>query len=218
MILIGVPNRGTFLIPQILTGRAEIVRRLVQIDHRQSYVEIVRTFRSFVSLYQLLPRPESESDKLLDCLYNSEIYRGNTQGLKAEDGRVDELEGCRASPIPENLLRNAADLAWKLEDTLDPERTIAILGYGVPTVMKLDEMEDLYLAKAYLVSQNGGDGIVPVDLARPNIKGLQEYFVEAEHSALISDSRVLSSLSNVLEHGETNTLRKESKGHSRLQT
>src|SRR5262249_53543136 len=148
---IGVPNRGTFLIPQILTGRAEIVRRLVQIDHRQSYVEIVRTFRSFVSLYQLLPRPESESDKLFECLYNPEIYRGKAQGPSAQDERVDELEACRASPIPENLLRNAADLGWKLEDTLDSERTIAILGYGVPTVMKLDELEDVYLAKAYLV-------------------------------------------------------------------
>ena len=206
LLLLGVPNRGTFLVPQIFTGVAEIVRRLVQIDNRQSYFEIVQTFRSFPSLYQLLPWPRSDSDKNTERLYSTEHYRSKPEPSRAQNGTVDELEACRARPIPERLLRNAKNLARKLEDTLDAKRTIAISGYGTPTVVDLDGLEDLYLAKAYLVSEKGGDGLVPLELARPKVEGLREYFVKAEHTALISDSKLLSSLSNLLERGETDAL------------
>ena len=203
LLLLGVPNQGTFLIPQILTGQAEMVRRLVQIDQRQNAAELVRTFRSFVSLYQLLPRPESE--KLFHPLYDPDTYRGS-KPPQGQDVSSVYLEVCRANPIPRRLFDNALKFEAGLENTLDGRRTIAISGYGIPTVVGYHDPTILHLAEACLVSEDGGDGIVPLELARPEADGVREYFVREEHGALITNPKLLSNLSRLLAEGRSDAL------------
>ncbi len=201
LLLLGVPNQGTFLIPQILMGQAEIVRRLDQIDQRQNAVEIVRTFRSFVSLYQLLPKPEEHFHKL----YDSETYRGR-KPPQDQDATAVYLEVCWANRIPESLFDNALNFEAGLNDTLDARRTIAISGYGTPTIVGYNDPNNLHLAESYLLSEDGGDGIVPLELARPESESVQEYFIREDHTALITNPKILSSLMRLLAYGRTDSL------------
>jgi pimeloyl-ACP methyl ester carboxylesterase len=201
LLLLGVPNQGTFLIPQILTGHSEITHRLDQIDQRQNHLDIVRTFRTFVSLYQLLPRPE----ELFAHLYEPDAYLGNLQPHGQTD-RADDLEHYRTSPIPKGLFANARKFEAGLEGTIDARRTVAVSAYGIPTVVDYERLPDSNLAKAWLISKDGGDGIVPLQLARPDIEGVREYFIRDEHAALISNPKLLSSLTRLLAEGRTETL------------
>jgi hypothetical protein len=201
LLLIGVPNQGTFLAPQILTGQAEIVRSLYKIDQGRNAVALIRTFRSFVSLYQLLPRPEAH----FEALYDPETYRGSTPP-QGQSAIAAYLEGCRATPIPKGLFDNALKFETGLEDTLQAQRTIAISGYGIPTVVGYHDPTDLHVAEAYLVSEDGGDGVVPLELARPEAECAREYFVKERHAALVTNSKVLDSLSSLLAEGRTNGL------------
>jgi hypothetical protein len=207
MVLIGVPNHGTFLAPQILSGTAEIVHRLVKLDDRRSYSRIVKTFRTFASLYQLIPRHDSFANPGASRLFDAKTYCGDLPTVSL-DGNLNDLEDWQASRIPERMLSNVRELSKRLdqvpEDLIDG-RTVVISGYGVPTIVELDETQGKDLASSYLVSADGGDGVVPLspNLARPSIKGSREYFLKAAHTALMSHPRLLSSLSELLESGET---------------
>ncbi len=75
-----------------------------------------------------------------------------------------------------------------------------------PTVADYDRLNVPNLAKAWLVSKNGGDGIIPLPLARPDIEGVREYFIRDEHAALISNPKLLGSLTSLLAEGRTETL------------
>ena len=200
-LLLGVPNQGTFLIPQILTGQGEITHRLDQIDQRQNHLDIVRTFRSFVSLYQLLPRPEEQ----FAHLYEPETYLGSLQ----PHGQTDEpttMSITGPARSPRACSPTPASSKPALEGTIDARRTVAVSAYGIPTVVDYDRLNVPNLANAWLVSKDGGDGIVPLQLARPDIDGVREYFVRDEHAALISNPKLLSSLTRLLEEGRTETL------------
>src|SRR5262249_40161823 len=116
------------------------------------------------------------------------------------------LEVCRANPIPKGLFDNALRFEAGLKDTLDARRTIAISGYGIPTVVGYDDPTNLHLAEAYLVSEDGGDGVVPLELARPEAEGVREPLVRGGHAGRATDSKVLGSLPRLLTEGRTDGL------------
>jgi hypothetical protein len=154
-----------------------------------------------VSLYQLLPRPEEQ----FAHLYEPETYLGSLQPHGQTDW-ADDHEHYRTSPIPKGLFANARKFEAGLEGTIDARRTVAVSAYGIPTVMDYDRLNVPNLAKAWLVSKDGGDGIVPLYLARADIEGVREYFIRDEHAALISNPKLLSSLTRLLAEGRTETL------------
>jgi len=215
LLLMGVPNRGTFVASQLLSGHSEIARRLVKIDHREGYSPIVTTFRSFTSVYQLLPRPSTSSEANGDPfkLFRVETYPTELPCETCEtDPRISDVEAWQSSRIPLRLLDFGREISSRLEihdeddakmrsnKELFENRTIVIAGYGVPTIVDLDWNPRTSLSQSYVVSRDRGDGLVPLDRQDFQLpySEAKEYYIRAEHTALMCHPKILSSLTTLL--------------------
>jgi len=194
LIMLGTPNRGSFSIPLLLTGLGSVVRQLAaaSLPHRLS--DLLEITNSFVGTYQMLPSPHAMPS--VEPLYRSETYANLAVPRTVPQRRLDDA------------LRHHA----LLEDVVDPERMVYVAGYGRRTINGIIDFAGLDSLGSYEATETEGDGTVPHELGflrAPDGKSVRSYFVDASHTGLARDGRVLAALDELLERGATKSLEDE---------
>src|SRR6266542_1036800 len=73
LVMLGTPNHGSFVIPQVIAGIESMVKKITLLDLRHSTRELQRVFNSFPGLYQMLPSPLVQNGRWA-ALYDRDTY------------------------------------------------------------------------------------------------------------------------------------------------
>jgi hypothetical protein len=176
VVLLGTPNSGSYAPVQALRGVYAVVRKIARLAAPEQSAESLahEVFRTFPSLYHLLPPPGFDS--ALDFF--------------------DEDAWPNSGPKPVGeLLASARTLAERL--ARPDSRFTNIVGVGQETVTRVSRQKDGFV---YTVTRHG-DGTVP--LACAELPGARTYYTKVAHSELARDAAVAEALADVLRTGET---------------
>lgn len=181
LIMLGTPNRGTYAIPQLITGLDPIVRKIALLDIRHGHDEVLQIFNTFVGQYQMLPSPLAVP--AAEQLYESSLY-----------GKLN---------VPQNRLDAALKFHYSLRDVIDPDRMVYIAGRNRRTFSGLKDYRKVGTLEAYDVTLEG-DGRVSHSLGLLGTPdgNITAYSVEDANGNLPSNPSVLSALNSLLETGE----------------
>jgi pimeloyl-ACP methyl ester carboxylesterase len=187
LVMLGTPNHGSFVVPQIITGLEPLVRKLAKFDLRNGLDDVLRVVNTFVGTYQMLPSP------LLNESYER-FYEPETYG---------ELN------VPEKLLKNALGHHELLSDVVDTKRMVYVAGDNQITFSGIKDWERLNSIDAYDVTRKG-DGRVTHELGLlkdADGNAVKTYYIEESHGDLPRNSTILSSIEELLETGSTKQLK-----------
>ena len=177
LVMLGTPNRGSFAIPQVLTGIEGTVKKLMLLDLRNSAERLRAVLNSFPGTYQMLPSPLVR-DGYWKGLYDRASYGG--------------------LPVSAQHLDAAREHHKLLDEVIDPERLVYVAGANQLTLVDVNPRHPGN-PQAYKVSREG-DGRVPYELGL--LEGVQTYYVEVSHGDLTTSSAVLSRLDHLLRTGK----------------
>jgi pimeloyl-ACP methyl ester carboxylesterase len=180
LVMLGTPNRGSYAIPQVMTGLERIVRRLALVDLRHSKQELLEILNSFVGTFQMLPAPGTSA--AADALYRLETWG---------DRNISRAHLERAKAHHE-----------RLATVVDPKRMVYVAGSNHATLAGVDPGR-IGDSKAYKVTLDG-DGRVTHELGV--LEGVQTYYTDADHGGLTAHRAVLSALPELLTTGRTDKL------------
>ncbi len=175
LIMMGTPQFGSLAAVQALRGTYSVVRKVAMLDPKHDAESLAtRVFRSFESLYHLLPPP----------------------------GRAGALDLFALDSWPTNEPRPDGDMLARsagLEQLLAPPdaRFTSIIGHGraTPTAVSRTSQDFVY---DYTFE---GDGTVPTACAE--LPGARSYYVDSAHSDLPRSSIVIDSVVDLLRDGIT---------------
>jgi pimeloyl-ACP methyl ester carboxylesterase len=178
LVMLGVPNEGSFAPVQALRGTYPFVRRMSALDRKHSPEYLAENvFCTFPGLYHMLPPPH------------------RTAGVDLIDPGSWPAQG--PAPDPRLLARVAAVRAGMAP--VD-SRMIHIIGVNQETVVGLRRT-----ARGFRYAMNSnGDGTVPLALAR--LPKLTAYFVDESHANLANNSRVIQAILDLVRSGHTRAL------------
>ena len=174
LVMLGTPNHGSYLIPQVITGLSSTIRKIERVDVWHDLASILQVVNSFVGSFQMLPSPLE--DKEAEPLYRTETY--------------GDLK------IPGALLDIARTHHEELREVIDPDRLTYVAGANQATISGIKNYSDLRKPEAYTATFQG-DGSVTHKLGLlKEVKAT--YYVAEEHSALTSNLKVLEALDDLL--------------------
>ncbi|HEX3035575.1 MAG TPA: CHAT domain-containing protein [Thermodesulfobacteriota bacterium] len=179
LIMLGTPNYGSFVIPQVLTGVEKLVLWLSRFDLSHNMMELLNIINTFVGSYQMLPAPSKMPEAIRD------IYRRDIWG---------------AFPVSKDHLERAINFHKGLEDeaTVNPERMIYVAGCNRQTLSGFEIIEP---GKFAYTTTFDGDGRVPFGLGL--LKDVPTYYVEEDHGSLPKNDKVIAAVDQLLERGRT---------------
>jgi pimeloyl-ACP methyl ester carboxylesterase len=178
LIMLGVPNEGSFAPVQALRGTYPFVRNMSALDRKHSPEYLAQhVFGTFPGLYQMLPSPQRVAG--IDLL---DLRSWPADGPAPNPGLLAEVSGARAALA-------AAD-----------SRMIHIIGVNQETVVSLRRTARGF---RYAMDRNG-DGTVPLALAR--LPKLKSYYVDESHANLANNSRVIQAILELVRRGHTRAL------------
>lgn len=185
LILLGVPQRGSFGAVQAIRGTYPVVRRLAALDrHHDAEFLAQQVFSTFPSIHQLLP----------------------STALEPSADLLDTANWPSTGPRPDALLLQAArafGVTLAASNAAADARCIAICGVQQRTVVGLQlRSGDFH----YRVS-DAGDGTVPLASAR--LAHGDNYYVRCEHSALPRSTTIGRALIELLRSGRTTRLARQ---------
>jgi pimeloyl-ACP methyl ester carboxylesterase len=190
LIMLGTPNHGSFVIPQVITGLEGLVKKLALLDLRHSMHELLATLNSFVGSYQMLPSP-------LVMPAMAPLYQVETYG---------------ALTVSKDHLKNAFDHHRWLSDVVDPQRMIYIAGDNQPTLCNITDCQKLDSPDAYEATMRG-DGRVSHRLGLlTKLDGqpaIPTYYIEENHGDLTINDDLLGALDDLLTTGHTASLARQ---------
>lgn len=181
LIMLGTPNKGSFVIPSMLTGKEKVVKILSFIDFGESKRRFLRNASSFPGGYQMMPSPVVDlQDDHLD------LYRKSTWGRYRVIGAH---------------LAMAKRFQTDLDSAISPERLIYVAGYGVRTQQRIEVKK---AGKFRYEVSSEGDGRVPHSLGLLDAVTVQ--WVQEKHGDLPLNDRVMRGMNDLLELGRTREL------------
>lgn len=187
LVMLGTPNHGSFAIPLVLTGEEGLVKTIARLDLRHAMPALLGIIGTFTGCYQMLPSPALEfGDE------RRRLYRQDTWG---------------SFPVAQARLDAGAAFHESIRDAVDPARMVYVAGYDQPTPhrLRVKGPGDFEYRETRL-----GDGRVPHELGR--LEGVRTFYVDEVHGDLPKNERVLAGLHELLQSGETPTLRTEVPG------
>jgi CHAT domain len=213
IIMVGTPNLGSFLILQMLMGRADMQAKLdvLRRSHgperheskpaRPSRAEnsYLGVFRSFASLYQMLPAPSL--GKWAERLYEASCYGG---GDGSPPRRYLE-RGLEFHEIQQAFLKQRKEFFKKSAYTIS--------GVGFQTITGLIEQPDrgvLDISRANCQIEDNGDYSISAEMATLPDLGASQYFIDEEHGGLTARAEILRAIDDLLRFGKTEQLYSDS--------
>ena len=176
LVMLGTPNRGSYDIPQVMTGLDATVRKLAKADLLHSRERVVQVVNSFPGVYQMLPASETR-------LYDAATWAPHGVSQKHLDA--------------------ASKHHAEIGNVVDPKRMVYVAGFNQPTFASLTAAGELDQKDSYTVTLDG-DGRVTHALGK--LDGVHTYFVDAKHGDLPQTTSVLDALGDLLRTGETTVL------------
>ncbi|WP_169976923.1 CHAT domain-containing protein [Tautonia rosea] len=215
LVMLGTPNHGSYLVPQVLCGLANTVWMLERLDLSRDMAGMMRVVHSFPGVYQLLPSP------LVDA--NAEpLYDPSTYGSTGVSSR--HLAGARA--FHEGLARSLEEP--EVRQAIE-QRLIYVAGKGLETpdgiapgkldhLARVPQPKGFDLASHYLFTTEG-DGSVSRRLGQlrdreGNVIRVRTFTVQNEHAAMLENPNVLNSVNEVLQFGDLRSRMTRSAGQS----
>nr|MBA2689225.1 hypothetical protein [Burkholderiales bacterium] len=186
LIMLGTPNRGAMVVPQIFTGDENLVKWLARLDLSHNLDQLLAIINTFSGCYQMLPSPNfvpADGDDRL---------------------RLFEAKNWGDSPVLQALLDRGRQFQEELEPVVDPARMIYIAGYDQETPFRVKVKSPGKFA--YQIT-NDGDGRVPHELGL--LPDVPTYWVKEKHGDLQKNGGVLDALHELLRDGATAILPKE---------
>jgi pimeloyl-ACP methyl ester carboxylesterase len=178
LVLLGVPNEGSFAPVQALRGTYPFVRNMSTLDRKHSPEYLAENvFGTFPGLYHMLPSPP------------------RVAGVDVTDPRSWPGDG--PAPNPRLLAQVAASRAGL---AAADSRMIQIIGVNQETVVGLSRTAGGF---RYAMNKNG-DGTVPLAMAR--LRKLKSYYVDESHANLANNVRVIQAITELVRRGHTRAL------------
>ncbi len=180
LVMLGTPNHGSYLIPQVITGLSSTIRKIERVDVWHDLASILQVVNSFVGSFQMLPSPLE--DKEAEPLYRTETY--------------GDLK------IPQRVL----DIAWRhhelLREVIDPDRLAYVAGANQATIsgIKKDSIKKdngLRKPEAYTATFQG-DGSVTHKLGLLKEAALSTRILVLFYEAVSREVFVLSVVDGLL--------------------
>ncbi|MBI3950310.1 MAG: CHAT domain-containing protein [Acidobacteria bacterium] len=188
LVMLGTPNYGSYIIPQIFAGLEPLVRKLAQCDLRHDLNQVLEIISSFIGCYQMLPSPLVAKSEAVKALYQAGTYPGLN--------------------IPQRHLDYAAQFHEDLDKMpVDGERIIYVAGYNRPTPSGIRDLKRLDSIHGYEMTLMG-DGRVTHELGilKANGTKIPTYYIEEDHGELTTNELVMDAVDGLLETGETTVL------------
>jgi lecithin:cholesterol acyltransferase len=178
VVLLGVPNFGSFAPVQALRGTYAVVRKIARLVKADTAEVLARdVFNTFPSLYHMIPHASRHGGPDL----------------------FDPSEWPQSDPRPRTkLLASARTLPSALAAA--DERFSVIVGVGQETVTAVSRRNDDFI---YTITRRG-DGTVPAISAE--LPGANTYYARAAHSDLTRDPVVAAAVVDLLRKGTTKRL------------
>jgi pimeloyl-ACP methyl ester carboxylesterase len=174
LIMLGVPNYGSFAVVRLLLGTNDILGMLAKIDMHHDSRQILEIAKTFTGAYQMLPA-KGHIDGL-DVLYKADTYN--------------------VSPVSQALLDGSLAFQSEIASVIDPARMVYVAGYNRATPAAIKDVTQLVNDNGYVLSKRG-DGTVPHDLGK--LPGVATFYVDEEHSALPTNAKVQAAMTELLE-------------------
>lgn len=182
-IMLGTPNFGSFAITALYNGLNDVMKMVALLDQQHYMPDLLQFAKTFMSTYEMLPFPEKSSDsaRLMDAATYGDL-----------------------NPLPQRF-DNARAFHQEMAGTgtVDTAKMTYVAGYGYKTPDAIADWSKLQSWDGYHQTL-AGDGTVPHNLGF--LDGVTTYFVQAEHSSLPADGRVIQAVQDILAGGATNTL------------
>lgn len=184
LIMLGTPNKGSFAIPLVLTGKEKTVTKLATLDVRHNMNQLLGILGTFPGSYQMLPSPLVDADDDRRRLFDSKVWG--------------------VLPVREELLTAGRLFQESLHQVIDPERLIYVAGYDqtTPYRIRIDKPGRF----SYQTTPNG-DGRVPHELGL--LEGVRTFWVKELHGDLARNRAVLAGIHELLVQGTTTKLEQD---------
>lgn len=177
LIMLGTPNYGSFVVPQIITGLEGIIRKIALVDTHNSVADIAAIANSFPGSYQLLPSPEKLPK--LEALYDAATW-GKFKGVRQEH------------------LTSARKFQAEIADA-PTDGYVYVAGFGQATLANITDLARVGEKSAYTTTM-AGDGRVPHTLGL--LDGVPAYYVFEAHAQLPMNASVQRVMNDLLRTGE----------------
>ncbi|RUL88560.1 CHAT domain-containing protein [Tautonia sociabilis] len=203
LVMLGTPNHGSYLVPQVLCGLANTVWMIERLDLTRDMAGMLRVVHSFPGVYQLMPSPIVDLDA--KPLYDPDTYGPIGVSARHLDAAGDfheeltaDLESASSRRAIEDRFVYFAGYGQQTADGIPPNRLDHLARVPQPAGFKIEEH--------YLFTFEG-DGSVSRRLGQLRDGNgapvpLRTYRVREEHSALVANPNVLSAVDEVLRLGE----------------
>lgn len=192
LVMLGTPNGGSYVIPEVVVGRAKTVRKLAMVDLRHEPAEILEIVTRFPGLLELLPVHDRHGRDYFERAVWDELV-------------VQYSPGTWAPPSAAHL--RAARAVW---DTLggapyEPDAMVYVAGHdrATPIGHRVDESGALrFLATI------DGDGRVPWSSGIPTEldQARRVWYMDVPHGKMAAEPDVFPALRDLLEMGTTDRL------------
>lgn len=174
LIMLGTPNYGSFVVPQIITGLEGILRKLAFIDTRNDLRQYVSVANTFHGSYQMMPSLTAMPE--LANLYEAQTWR--------------------PTEVPQSLLEVGRAFHNEIDPVQDRWMTY-IAGYGQHTLNGIRDWTRLHDERGYTATNWNGDGRVPHTLGL--LKEVRTFYVRDAHASLPTNDAVQLAAERLLE-------------------
>jgi pimeloyl-ACP methyl ester carboxylesterase len=181
LVMLGTPNNGSFVIPQLYAGREKLLRMLALVDLKHSQNELIEIVTRYPGLAGMLPERF--------------LKQAEWDNWKKADGKYH-----LARPT-DDLLEEADGLRKKLKtEAIDVERMCYVAGSSPSTPFEVK------LENGAVVFYGTPDGDGRVTYQTGLIEGVKTWYVDAEHGDLAAHKDSFLAYDELLDKGATNRL------------
>ena len=187
LIMLGVPNGGSYCIPVALTGRDSLIKQLALLDMKHDSAELLEIVSAYPGLLEMLP------EELFDHARWEEFQKA--------DPRRDHW------PIPSaSALQDAQRVCGAIRQSpLDPARVLYVAGHApaTPSGMSIGQDDDGNDCLVFQATPEG-DGRVTWRTGIPS--GVKSWYLPAAHGDLANHEESFGAIVELLQKGTTERL------------
>jgi tetratricopeptide (TPR) repeat protein len=188
VLMLGTPNRGSFLIPRILAGQDRFLRVLASADLRHDQYELLELICQFEGILELLPVNADHE------LPENAVWDEYQQVL-GKDWKQPSLEHLQVAQKTWQQLKHKG---------LEPDHVCYIAGRADETPVGYEIIEEQGRKRIRILSTPLGDGQVTWESGIP--QGIKHWYVDAVHGDIPDYQPAFNAMLEILETGETRQL------------